>query len=118
MATMMARGTVTTMGRGRPGAAMRLHLSTTLYDLITGIQDIVGPEDDGLVVATVRHLLGSGRLTGLGPDPSVPTAAPEVIVVAHWKRRGQTPERGGSPVALRPESRLKGIAEATVRVAD
>jgi hypothetical protein len=33
---------------------------TTLHDLIAAIQDIVGAEDT-LVVATVRHILGSGR---------------------------------------------------------
>ena len=33
---------------------------TTLYDLIAAIQDVVGA-DDTLVVATVRHILGSGR---------------------------------------------------------
>jgi hypothetical protein len=27
--------------------------------------------------------------------------------VAHGERRGQTPERGGTPVALRPEFRVK-----------
>ena len=32
---------------------------TTLYDLIAAIQDVVGPEDDALVVATVVHLLRS-----------------------------------------------------------
>ena len=66
MATVMDRGAVTPVGRGRPGAARPSRLPLTLADLITAIQDVVGPEDDGLVVATVRHLLRSGRLTGLG----------------------------------------------------
>jgi hypothetical protein len=66
MATMMARGAKATIGRRRLGAAKSLHLLITLYDLITAIQDVVGPEDDRLVVATVRHLLRSGRLMGLG----------------------------------------------------
>jgi hypothetical protein len=35
---------------------------TTLYDLLTALQEVVGP-DDGLVVATVVHLLRSRRLT-------------------------------------------------------
>jgi hypothetical protein len=39
-----------------------------LVDLITAIQDVVAPEEDRLVVATVRHLLRSGRLTGLGTE--------------------------------------------------
>ena len=66
MASVTDRGTVTTMGRGRPGAARPSHLTINLADLITAIQDVVGPQDDGLVVATVRHLLGAGRLTGHG----------------------------------------------------
>jgi hypothetical protein len=65
MATMMDRGAVTTMGRGRPGAVMPSRLPLARADLITAIQNIVGPEDDGLVVATGRHLLRSGRFTGL-----------------------------------------------------
>lgn len=66
MVTVMDRGAVTTIGRCRPGAARLSRLSITLADLITAIQDVVGPEDDGLVVATVRHLLRSGRLSGRG----------------------------------------------------
>ena len=38
---------------------------TTLYELIVAIQDLVGPQDDALVVATVVHLLQSQRLTML-----------------------------------------------------
>jgi hypothetical protein len=68
MATLMARRTLTSLGRGRPGAARPSFLPPTLADLITAIQDVAGPEDDGLVVATVRHLLGAGRLTGRGTD--------------------------------------------------
>jgi hypothetical protein len=40
--------------------------SSRASDLITALQDVVGAEDDGLVVATVRHLLEAGRLTVLG----------------------------------------------------
>jgi hypothetical protein len=66
MATVMECGTVTTRGRGRPGAEKPSRLPLTLTDLITAIQDVVGPGDDQLVVATVRHLLRSGRLTERG----------------------------------------------------
>jgi hypothetical protein len=41
-------------------------LTTTLYDLITAIQDVVGADDDALVVATLVHLLRCGRLTWRG----------------------------------------------------
>jgi hypothetical protein len=66
MGTVVARKAVTSVGRGRPVAARPSSLRLTLADLITAIQDVVGPEDDGLVVATVRHLLHSGRLTRRG----------------------------------------------------
>jgi hypothetical protein len=65
MATMRDRGVVTTVGRVKPGTARPSRLPITLADLITAIQDVVGPEDDGPVVTTVRHLLWSGPLTGL-----------------------------------------------------
>ena len=48
------------------GKAMPLHITTTLYELMTVLQDVVGPDDDTMVVATVVHLLRSGRLTSLG----------------------------------------------------
>jgi len=47
-------------------AARPPRLTTTLYELFAAIQEVVGPEEDALVVATVRHLLQSGRLTWLG----------------------------------------------------
>jgi hypothetical protein len=39
---------------------------TTLYDLIDAIQTAAGPHDDAIVVATVLHLLHSGRVTWHG----------------------------------------------------
>jgi hypothetical protein len=47
---------------GRQRMATPSHCTTTLYDLIAALQDVVGP-DDTLVVATVAHLLRSGRCT-------------------------------------------------------
>lgn len=38
-------------------------ITTTLYELMTALQAVVAPEDDAVVVATVMHLLRSGRLT-------------------------------------------------------
>ena len=38
-------------------------VTTTLYDLIATIQDVVGPGNDRLVVATVVHMLAAGALT-------------------------------------------------------
>jgi hypothetical protein len=68
MATIRDPGVVTTVGRGSAGAARPTRLPITLYDLIIAIQDVVGVEDDGLVVATVRHLLHFGRLTRRGSE--------------------------------------------------
>jgi hypothetical protein len=68
MAPMMERTTVATGATGMPRAETPSHLTTTLYDLITALQDVVAPDDDALVVATVGHLLRSGRLTWDGTD--------------------------------------------------
>jgi len=38
-------------------------LSTTLYDLIAALHAVVAPDEDALVIATVVHLLRSGRIT-------------------------------------------------------
>ena len=38
-------------------------ITTTLYDLLATIQDVVGPGNDHLVVATVVHMLSAGSRT-------------------------------------------------------
>ena len=38
-------------------------ITTTLYDLIAAIQDVVQPDEDALVVATMVHLLCTRRIT-------------------------------------------------------
>ena len=38
-------------------------ITTTLYDLIAGLQDVVQPGEDALVMATMVHLLCTGRMT-------------------------------------------------------
>jgi hypothetical protein len=45
--------------------AMSARVTTTLYALCATIQEVVGPEDDMQVVATLVHLVHSGRLTWL-----------------------------------------------------
>ena len=40
-------------------------IMTTLYDLIAALQDVVQPGEDALVVATMVHLLRTGRMTWL-----------------------------------------------------
>ena len=47
--------------------ATSVTVTTTLYDLIATIQDIVGPGNDRLVVATVVHMFSAG-------SPIVPRA--------------------------------------------
>jgi hypothetical protein len=66
MSHMMASRAGATMAPDGVGAARPPRLATTLYELLAVIQEVVGPEEDALIVATVRHLLESGRLTWLG----------------------------------------------------
>jgi hypothetical protein len=40
-------------------------IHTTLYDLMSALQDAAEPGDEELVVTSVMHLLRSGRLTFL-----------------------------------------------------
>jgi hypothetical protein len=83
MKTVMMPSKVEGGGMGAQAAMMPTCLATTLYDLIAAIQDVVGPEDDVLVVATVVHLLRSRQLTRMGPArASRPVAAPRVARTA------------------------------------
>jgi hypothetical protein len=66
MVTMMACDEEAPEARGMHGKPTPARHTTTLYDLMTAIQEVVGPDDDRLVVATVVHLLQSGRLTWRG----------------------------------------------------
>jgi hypothetical protein len=83
MANGIDRGAVRTVSRGGPGAARPSCRPITLADLITAIQDVVGPADDRLVVATVRHLLGAGRLRGRRAETRLCTPQPEEKVLSH-----------------------------------
>ena len=51
--------TLQTFGERTPSQT----ITTTLYDLIAALQDVVQPGEDALVVATMVHLLGTGRIT-------------------------------------------------------
>jgi hypothetical protein len=61
MAPVSKSHDITTVAAGIQGVTTPSDC-TTLYDLITAIQEVVGV-DDRLVVATVVQLLRSGRLT-------------------------------------------------------
>jgi hypothetical protein len=66
MSHMMASREGATVATDGVGVERPPRLATTLYELLAALQDVVGPEADALLVATVRHLLQSGRLTWLG----------------------------------------------------
>jgi hypothetical protein len=64
MHTVIADSEDTSVETGTIAAAdTSATLTTTLYDLIAAVQDVVGPQNEALVVATVQHLLRSGRAT-------------------------------------------------------
>jgi hypothetical protein len=64
---------------GERGEEKPLCIMTTLYELMAAIQDVVSPDEDALVVATVGHLVRSGRLTWLGTNstPQCQSRRPE-----------------------------------------
>ena len=53
MSAVMEPGEVTKVGTGMQGEAIPSCLTTTLYDVIVAIQDVLSPDDSALVVATV-----------------------------------------------------------------
>jgi hypothetical protein len=64
MATGMALSEETRVRTGTEGEERPRRFTTTLYELLAVLQELVGPDDDALVVATAVHLL-RGR-----PSPS------------------------------------------------
>ena len=66
MAPVMEWAEVATGAMGMQRAETPSCLTTTFYDLIAALQDVVGPDEDALVVATVVHLLRAGQLTWCG----------------------------------------------------
>jgi hypothetical protein len=71
MATVMERGEEAPVTTAGLEVATPARLTTTLYDLMAVLQGVVGPEDDMLVVATMVHLLRSGRCTWRGVTTQV-----------------------------------------------
>jgi hypothetical protein len=68
MSTVIEVGEMATGAMGRQKGATPSRYTTTLYDLMMATQDVVGPGNDALAVATMVHLLQSGRLTWLRTD--------------------------------------------------
>jgi hypothetical protein len=79
MSTMREVGEMATVAMGMQRGATPSRCTTTLYDLMTAIQDVVGPENDALAVVTMVHLLQSGRLTWLRTDHALRGAAHGVV---------------------------------------
>jgi hypothetical protein len=69
-------------GTGMHEAGTPSYLITTLYDVIAAVQDGLGPDDDALVMATVMHLLRSGRLTWRGKPRVRPGLSQRVAMEA------------------------------------
>jgi hypothetical protein len=63
MQMMTESPTLPALPRAQAKPASPATLTTTLYDLIAALQEAAGPDADDLVVATVLHLIDSGRLT-------------------------------------------------------
>lgn len=66
MALMRKGAEIVTGIPGRQQEGARACLTTTLYDLITALQEVVGTTNDALVVSTVAQLVRAGRLTWCG----------------------------------------------------
>ncbi len=67
MSTVLEVDEMAPVARGIQRVAMPSRRTTTLYDLMAALQDVGGPDNDVLVVASVVYLLRSGRLTVLRP---------------------------------------------------
>jgi len=66
MPTMMPSSDVEVRAKGVRKEETPTRITTTLYELIAALQNVVDPDADALVVATVMHLLHSGQLTFVG----------------------------------------------------
>ena len=68
---------------GRQQGDTSARLTTTLYDLMTALQEVVGTTNDALVVTTVAQLMRAGRLTWCWTS-SAPRNQPWPVVT--WAR--------------------------------
>jgi hypothetical protein len=68
----MKSGEVDIRAKGGRQAETPTRITTTLYELIAALQNVVDPDADALVVATVMHLLRSGQLTFVGKTRTYP----------------------------------------------
>jgi hypothetical protein len=83
-------------------AATPARRTTTLYNLIATLQEVVGA-DHTLVVATVVHLLRSGRLTWRGKPRVRPGLSQRVAMEAMPRVTPQTTAETSSSMGQREE---------------
>jgi hypothetical protein len=104
MDPMMERITVATGATEMPRAETPSRLTTTFYDLITALQDVVGANNDALVVASVVHLRRSGRLTWDGKTRTR---------LCSWRREDvRVMQHGASHAAKETGSSTAGVRSA------
>jgi hypothetical protein len=60
-----AEGSVATIETSGGEDTAPATITTTLYDLIAAVQEVVEPGEDGLVVATVVSMMRAGRIHSL-----------------------------------------------------
>ena len=111
MQTVKASGEVATASPRGKGKATALPLTTTLYELMAALQAVAALDDDALVVASVVHLLRSGRLTWLGTDGALRCPP---------RRQMMPPQPRGSPRPLRqgPRAPCITLPEALAGIVD
>ena len=81
--TPVRTGAEATTIPGGPQGETPARLTTTLYDLINALQEVVGTTNDALVVTTVARLVRAGRLTWRGQTSALQSQSwPE----ATWAR--------------------------------
>ena len=103
MAPVMERDELAHVGTRMQGEATPSCLTTTLYDLIAAMQDGLSPDDDALVVATMVHLLRSGRLTWRGKTRARPGLSPRGAMEAMSRGSSRTTAERSSSTGQRAE---------------
>jgi hypothetical protein len=66
-----------------PGEEACAVLPTTLYDLMSALQDEIEPGEEDLVVRAIVHLLHTGRITFRRAIPELETACATTLPMAH-----------------------------------
>jgi hypothetical protein len=83
----------------------RPRLQTTLYDLIEALQEVVAPDEDGLVVRTIARLFDAGRITFLTADTGITRAARAEASGGHTPSHSHVSPWQGTEGIIPPSSR-------------